>query len=113
MITVLKILTTPYYVDHHRSFVGKPMSRTADGKMIQSRPLMNNMFIAFVAERDRVKDDRVVVIMDSGQVWLFENAGVPAQHFTIGSKIPPPDMEQYILDLYTKGDKIKIEYENV
>ncbi len=111
MITRLKILSTPYYVRHTIPFDSKPVSITPQGEFQQSRPLMRSYLISFKASRPSGYNE--VVIMDDKRVWLFNESTPPKKHFTIGTKVTPENMEQHILDLYSNGDKIKIEYENV
>lgn len=105
-------MSTPYYVDHDRSFDTKPVSIGADGKHVCSRPLLGDLHIAFKAERDDPGNIEIVIMNDL-KIWLFNLGTTPAQHFTIGSKVSPEDMKQHIDDLYSNGDKIKIDYENV
>jgi hypothetical protein len=112
MITHLKILSTPYYVDHNRSFDSKPVCNCADGREMCSRPLLGDLHIAFRAERSG-SGQRVIVIMNDLKVWMFNLGKAPTEHFKIGAKVPSEDMEQHIVDLYNNGDGIKIEYENV
>lgn len=112
MTTHLKILTTPYYVDHDMSFDTKPVCNCADGREMCSRPLLGDLHIAFKAKRDG-GGQRVIVIMNDLKVWMFNQGSGVRAHFTIGDRVTPEDMKQHILNLRNNGDQIEIEYENV
>ena len=112
MITHLKILSTPYYVNHDMSFETKPVCICADGTQMTSRPLLGDLHIAFKASRDSHTGDEIVIMNDL-RVWIFANNFAPVAHFTIGEKVTTEDMKQHILDFSHSGDQIEIEYENV
>ena len=86
MVTKIKILSTPYYVDHDRSFVSKPVAICADGKQKCSSPLLGDLHIAFRASTQTAFQSDLpeeIVIMNDMKVWLFRSWRAPVSNFTI------------------------------
>ncbi len=111
MITRLKILSTPYYVNHDKGFDSKQVCVTTDGRTMLPCPPRGDLFIAFIAQRNDQPGHSEIVIMDYQGVWLFSKKFPPVKHFTIMEKVTSNDIEQYILALTRKGNQIEIEYE--